>query len=387
MPFGERTMAEQRKSLVEEIRLGERSISAICRDWGISRPTAYKWLRRSEAGEPMNDMSRAPQRSPSRTSPAVEEAVVSARREHPCWGGRKLKRFLERKSGRIFPSASTVTAILHRNKLVSPEASRAATPCQRFEKPHPNDMWQADFKGHFEMLDGNRCHPLTVTDDHSRYNLCISAKENERLLGVMESFIILLREYGLPLAVLCDNGSPWGASSSTGGHTKFEVFLMDYGIIPVHGRPLHPQTQGKEERFHRTLKRELLAREPIKDLPNAQAKFDAFRWEYNEERPHCALGYAVPADRYRVSERVMPERISGWEYPQGVHVRNVHGGCITFKYQHIFLSKGLEGRQVAIVQSGEDGIVDIIYRNFIIAKVSLKENYTISRKITILGER
>jgi transposase InsO family protein len=307
-------MAEERSSLVSEIRVGKLSLSAVCRKYGVSRPTAYKWIQRSDNGDSMDDRSRAPLNSPRKTSAAVEDAVVQARLAHPCWGGRKLKAYLERQGIADIPSPSTLTAIFHRYGLISEEASIAATPYKRFEKPQPNDMWQADFKGHFLMGDGNRCHPLTVTDDMSRFNLCISAKLHERLLGVTDSFTALFSEYGLPDALLCDNGQPFGTGIAH-GYTKFEVFLMNYNILPVHGRPLHPQTQGKAERFHRTLKTELLNRVSFVDISHAQREFDAFRNEYNEDRPHCSLNYAVPADKYRVSERIMPAKITQWDYP------------------------------------------------------------------------
>ncbi|MCL2101712.1 MAG: DDE-type integrase/transposase/recombinase, partial [Fibromonadales bacterium] len=249
-------MSEQRASLVEDIKSGNLSISELCRNYGVSRPTAYKWLERSEHGESMDDRSRIPLNSPSKTCPAIESVIAQARQQHPSWGGRKLKAYLERKGESGIPSAKTVTAILHRNGLISEEASLAATPFKRFERSAPNDLWQTDFKGHFAMENGIRCHPLTVTDDSSRFSLCISAKDSERFPGVRDSFISLFRERGLPKAVLCDNGPPWGTTGGF-GYTRFEVFLMDRGVLPIHGRPWHPQTQGKGERFHRTLKSEL----------------------------------------------------------------------------------------------------------------------------------
>ena len=237
------------------------------------------------------------------------------------------------------------------------------------------------------MRNGSRCHPLTVTDDMSRYSLCISAKENEQLKGVLGSFHSLFREYGLPKAVLCDNGSPWGFTSVF-GYTKFEVFLMDRGVLPLHGKPLHPQTQGKEERFHRTLKSELLRQITIRDLLHAQAEFDAFRNMYNEERPHCSLGYAVPADRYRNSERAVPENIGEWEYPEGCVVKWVRAnGCIRFNRKDVFLSEAFYGLNVALVETQEDGFLDIIYRNFKIATIDLRKGGLCSKKITRLGKK
>jgi len=387
MPFGVRTMAEQRKSLVEEIKSGEHSISELCREYEISRPTAYKWLKRHELGETMECRNKAPLSSPSKTSPAVESSILRAREQHPRWGGRKLKAYLERKGEIGIPSASTVTAILHRHGLISAEASAAAKPWKRFEMPNPNDLWQLDFKGHFAMGDGGRCHPLTVTDDMSRYSLCISAKPNERAAGVKDSFISLFREHGLPKAVLCDNGPPWG-TTGIWGFSEFEAFMLDYGILPIHGKPSHPQTQGKEERFHRTLKTELLAMVPIRDLLHAQAEFDAFRKTYNQERPHCSLGYAVPADRYRCSDRAMPERISEWEYPEGCCVRKVNPcGYVSFGGKNIFLSEAFRGRCVALMETCDDGIMEVIYRNFRIAAIDIRNGVFGFKKITRLKKK
>jgi transposase InsO family protein len=380
-------MSEQRKSLVEEIRFGEQGISVLCRKYGVSRPTAYKWLIRSESGCSMENMSKAPLNSPGKTAGPVEEMVKQARRKYPCWGGRKLKAYLERAGGTRVPSASTITAILRRNGLISKEASLAAKPFKRFEMDAPNDLWQTDFKGHFGMGNGSRCHPLTVTDDMSRFSLCISAKGNEQLEGVLGSFLSLFRERGLPKAVLCDNGPPWGFTSVF-GYTKFEVFLMDRGVLPLHGKPLHPQTQGKEERFHRTLKNELLRQIQIRNLFHAQKEFDAFRKMYNEERPHCSLGYAVPADRYRDSERAMPEKIEKWEYPDGCEMKWVRAnGCIRFKNKDMFLSEAFYGLDVALMETQDDGFMDIIYRNFKIATIDLRNGTLCSKKITRLGKK
>lgn len=386
MPWKEQTMLKQRLCLVEEIKSGERSISAICRTYDISRVTAYKWLKRSEAGISLDDISRKPLFSPNKTIEEIENIIVQARQEHPFWGGRKLKAYLERLGEINIPSASTVTAILHRHGLISKEASIKATPFKRFERANPNDLWQTDFKGHFKMLDGNRCHPLTVTDDCSRFNLCISAKDNERLPGVISTFRSLFEEYGLPRSILCDNGNPWGVGAYFGGYTKFEIFLMDYDIKPIHGRPLHPQTQGKEERFHRTLKRELLSVCEMKNISFAQKKFDNFRKDYNEIRPHCALNYAVPSDRYEKSKVKMPEIIYDWDYPSDFELRKIRNGYISFKGNNFYFSDGFEGKNVALLHSLQDNTLEIIYRNFSIAMINLNEKSFISKKIKRLKE-
>ena len=150
------------------------------------------------------------------------------------------------------------------------KAAIAHTPYKRFEMSHPNDMWQMDYKGHFAMVNGERCHPLTMIDDHSRFSLCIDASSNEQWIPTRESLVRVFREYGMPKAILCDNGSPW--SDNTNGYTPFEIWMIQMDVLPIHGRPIHPQTQGKDERFHRTLKEDLLNRTPIRDLEHAQKR-------------------------------------------------------------------------------------------------------------------
>lgn len=384
MPFGAITMSEQRKSLIEEIKAGELDISNLCRKYGISRPTAYKWLERSKTDISFEEHSRMPLYSPNKTIKFIEDLIIQTRIAHPFWGGRKLKVYLERKGETNIPSASTITAILKRNCLISKETNLTSVPYKRFEHEKPNDLWQCDFKGNFLMENGNRCFPLTVTDDMSRYNLCISAKSNEQLTGVWNSFISLFEERGLPNMILCDNGNPWGSNFKY-GFTRFEVLLMNYGILPIHGKPLHPQTQGKEERFHRTLKTELLNNISIKDLEHAQKEFDLFRMIYNEDRPHCSLQYKVPADRYINSERTMPKKIEKWEYPSDYNVQKIKwNGYIVVKDKVIFLSNAFLGLNLALVESEEDGFIDIIYRNFRIAVIDIKNQYLITKKITKL---
>ena len=186
------------------------------------------------------------------------------------------------------------------------------------------------------MADGNICHPPTVLDDHSRYSLCIDAKENERSEGVTTSFLRLFEEYGLPNALLCDNGNLWGTSQNT-GYTYFEIWLMDYGILPIHGRIRHPQTQGKEERFHRTLKTDLLKHTTIADLNDAQRQFDAVRYCYNYEWPHEAIGMTVPAERYHPLRSKVPAYLPQWEYPAGYELRRVkETGFVTYRETRIF---------------------------------------------------
>ena len=304
MSWKEKTVEQSREEFVLAALCGEDSISELCRKVGISRPTAYKWMRRYQAGEPLSDRSHTTRDHPNRTPPETEALILEARTRHPTWGGRKLIRYLQDKGYQNLPAASTATEILKRGGRISPEESEAHKPYRRFQKEEPNQLWQMDFKGHFAMADGRRCHPLTMSDDCSRKLLCLDAYDNERWKSVERSLLRVFSEYGLPDAILSDNGPPW--ADHTNGYTPYEIWMMQLGILPMHGRALHPQTQGKEERFHRTLKEDVLKRYTIRDLVEAQSIFDHYREEYNVERPHAALNYDVPEKHYRSSARKLP---------------------------------------------------------------------------------
>ena len=293
MPWEERTVEMSREAFVNEVKSKEKSKSQLCREYGISRRTGDKWLKRYESGEELKDRSRAPFRVANKTAPEQEAKVLAVRTAHPAWGPRKIRQFMLNKGESEPPSKSAISNILKRNGCISEVASQASTPYKRFQKDSSNEMWQTDFKGHFAMKDGNRCHPLTVLDDYSRFSLCVDAKENEKYESVVDSFYRLFSENGLPDSLLCDNGNPWGNSQTT-GYTRFEIWLMEYDVLPIHGRIKHPQTQGKEERFHKTMKAELLKIIEIENMSHAQKCFDDFRSCYNDERPHEALNMGVP---------------------------------------------------------------------------------------------
>lgn len=379
MPWGEKTMEQQREHFVKEVQKGEQSKTALCAKYGISRVTGDKWLARYEAGEELSNQSRAPRTTPKRISPEVEEKIVSVRLKHPAWGARKILRVLENNGETGLPAQSTVCEVLKRNGLVSEAASQAATPYKRFERKSPNELWQVDFKGHFATEDGKRCYPLTAIDDHSRFALCVDAKTDERLEGVIVSFTRMFNEYGLPYALLCDNGNPWGASQST-GYTRFTVWMMKLDVHTIHCRPHRPQTQGKEERFNRTLKAEAL-NHPIADLTQAQYRFDAFRDCYNYERPHAALNMDCPASRYKPSQRTLPNKILDWEYPSSYQIRKIKdSGYLSYNGWGCFLSEALGGETVALHESNDPGRMDIFFRNYRIAVLDLAQRCLCSRK-------
>ncbi|MCL2083909.1 MAG: IS481 family transposase [Oscillospiraceae bacterium] len=373
-------MEERREEFVRRALSSERSKSALCREYGISRPTGDKWIKRFKSGESMENKSRAPFHTPNKTDAATESSIVALRLKHPAIGAKKLKRILENK-GEPAPAYSTINAILQRNGLITKEASAAATPHIRFEKISPNEMWQTDFKGHFAMKNGCRCHPLTVLDDHSRFCLCLDARENERCEGVKESFARIFAQHGLPDTLLCDNGNPWGTVQSV-GYTSFEVWLMDFGILTKHGRIRHPQTQGKEERFNATLLRERIRYREYEGFAHAQRDFDEYRDFYNYERPHHALRLETPSKRYSDSARKLPQQVEEWVYGSDVCIRQIKSsGYLTFRGQGYFLSEAFGGKTVGLIESDNgSGVFFVLYRQFCIAKLSIDDRVVLARR-------
>lgn len=380
MPWESKTVEEKRREFVTRAVMKEESISALCREYGISRPTGYKWIVRYKGGEGVADKPHTPHMMPNKTSQEKEAAVLEARSQHPTWGPRKLHQYLTNKGYTELPAVSTIADILKRNGCVSPEESQKHSPWKRFEMDKPNKLWQMDYKGHFAMLDENRCHPLTMLDDHSRFCLCLDANENEQWLPTKACITNVFEQFGMPDAILCDNGAPWGNSSN--GYTPFEVWMMQLGILPIHGRPLHPQTQGKEERFHRTLKTDLLSRTPIHDLRHAQNEFDSFRYCYNYERPHGALEMNVPAKLYKPSTRKFIRVPSEPEYDSGKQLRKVnYKGYVSINQHRYYLSESLVGKYLEIIPLDGD-IVSLCYGDFVIAKIDLSEQLFTSRRIS-----
>lgn len=345
------------------------NVRQLCRRFNISPSTAYKWLSRFKASgtEGLNDQSRRPKASPKRCSEEVEKQILTASQEYAAWGARKLKRVLEDK-GLVMPSVSTVHAVLQRHSRVDPKAA-GIKAFIRFEHEDPNDLWQMDFKGHFGLSQG-RCHPLTILDDHSRFSICIAACANEQRETVQGHLIRVFRRYGLPLRMTMDNGSPWG--DEPGVYSALEVWLMGQGIKVGHSRPYHPQTQGKLERFHRSLKSEVLQGRHFTDLNDAQQAFDIWRDLYNQTRPHQALDMQVPATRYSSSPREYQEQQMAPEYADADVVRKVQAkGEINWRNREYSIGKAFHGLSVAIRETTEDGIHDVYWSSHRIARIDL----------------
>lgn len=376
MPWKERTTVSLRTEFVQQAHREEANITQLCRQFGISRKTAYKWLQRyrqeGEAG--LQDRSRRPHSSPRRSPPHVEAAVLEVRECHPAWGGRKIKAYLcQQGQTEHLPSASTMTAILRRHDRIDPQESIKHRAWQRFEMSVPNQLWQMDFKGYLRLAQGGKCHPLTVLDDHSRYLVGLSACGDQTYQTVQQQLECIFRCCGLPERMLMDNGAPWGDDADT-PHTVLTVWLMRLGIQVSHGRPYHPQTQGKEERVHRTLQEELLRYHRFNDLCECQRHFDRWRVMYNHERPHEALQMQVPASRYERSIRPFPEVLPPIEYDSGDIVRRVDAaGKISFRNRRFRVGKALRHQLVALRCTEQDGEYAVFFCWQRVAHISLRD--------------
>lgn len=371
MPWRESSPMSERLEFVLMAKTGVVPFAELCRRFGVSRPTGYRWLRRWEDGDrTLEDRSKRPHSSPLRTSSRIEELVLDVRRKHRRWGGRKIATVLRRQGHDPVPAPSTITGILRRGGLLDPDPQPRAF--QRFQRAVSNQLWQMDFKGWFELGDGSKCHPFGLLDDHSRYNLCLAACSNQQTTTVQSLLTTTFTTYGLPDEMLCDNGAPWGNGRKQ-PWTPLGVWLVDLGIKVIHSRPYHPQTAGKQERFHLTLDWEVISTRPVwNNLPTVQTAFDAWRPIYNHQRPHDALNLDVPADHYQPSPRPYPTTIPPVEYPDTHLVRKVStSGRISLHGQLIRVPKAFQGRYVGIRPTTSDGTYTIHYRHQPINTINL----------------
>lgn len=373
MPWKVSSAMSVRQEFVSFASQPDANISALCRRFGVSRKTGYKWLKRGTGGaEELADRSRRPKTSPTRTAGDVEALIVSLRQTHSAWGARKLKRRLE-DLGHDLPARSTVNGILVRHGLIDPIQSAQHTALQRFARQQPNELWQMDFKGHF-ATDAGRCHPLTMLDDCSRFNLLLRACCDERRETVQNALIDAMRRYGMPQAILSDNGPPWGNCGADGNFTMLAVWLIRRGVKVLHGRPHHPQTQGKEERFHRTLKAEAIGSRRFRDDADCQRVFDAWRDVYNLQRPHEALQMTTPAKHYTPSPRAFIETPPPIEYAPGDVVRKVcSAGRIRFNGRTHRISKAFAGEPLAVRATTTEGLMEVYYCHQRVAEINFRD--------------
>lgn len=344
----------ERIKFIGLLESGQRTIVGLCREFGISRKTGYKWADRfrQEGPKGLLERSRARHSQSHQTPPEIQELLVTARKKHPSWGPRKLKAWLEdRHEGISLPSSSTIGDLLKREGLVHERHRRTKLPLpqspQGIQILEPNQEWDVDFKGEFRLGNGSYCFPLTLTDAFSRYLLEVRALEGTSGGKARPFFERAFREFGLPWTIRSDNGTPF-ASTGLGRLSALSVWWIKLGILPVRGRPSHPQDNARHERMHRTLKAET-TRPPAFEKRGQQKRFDVFRKEFNDERPHEALEQRPPARIYKASSRLYPNRIPPIDYPGHYEVRKVcSGGVFGWKSQHVFIGHSLIGEYIGL---------------------------------------
>ena len=369
MPWQECSVESERELFVVMAQEEAVPITELCRQFGISRTTGYKWLARAAMGEGLADHSRRPHTSPRQTPQGMEQRVLALRAQHPAWGGRKLHHRLVTMGIPNVPAPSTITDVLRRAGML--QLPPPPPVLRRFTHLEPNALWQMDFMGHQPLRQG-RVHPWSLLDDHSRFALDLVACPNQQWTTVQTALTAVFRQFGLPQAILCDNGSPWGTAGN-GGISRLEAWLLRLGVEPWHGRPYHPQTQGKVERFHGTIAREVFGPHHPTTLPEAQARFDAFRTIYNQERPHEALANLVPASAYQPSLRPFPETVPPVVYDDGEEVFKVTvHGSIWWRGRRRFISRGLVGEPVALRPTEDPAVWSVVYIQHQVATIDLR---------------
>ena len=376
MPWRECDAMSLRAEFVVLADMDGSNVRELCRRFGISPRTGYKWVGRwHDAGRAgLADRSRRPRNSPTRTPKQMEQLVLGVRAKHPAWGGRKLRWMLLGQGYDRVPSASTITAILRRHGCLDREHPSSQGPWRRFTAPYPNALWQMDFKGSVRLTSGGWCQPLSLLDDCARFCLTLDACADQRTATVRSALTGVFRRYGMPDWILVDNGSPWG-SYAEHRYTPLRVWLIEQGVAMTHSRPYHPQTHGKVERFHRTLEAELIGRHAFADLPECRRLFERWRATYNLDRPHEALGMEPPATRYRPSQQAYCESVGEPAYLPGDIVRVVYRkGRISLHGRDVHAtSKAFRGKRIALRPTDSDGVYDVYYYHHRIAQIDLRD--------------
>lgn len=374
MPWKETDVRSERVGFVVEALRGEESVSALCRRYGVSRKTGYKWLTRyQQVGKlaELGEISRRPHSSPWQSSAETEQRVVDLR-ERYGWGSRKLQWVLAKEGLEV--GRSTIDRILDRRGVLRGRL-RVRPAVRRFARERPNELVQMDFKGQIRLRSGGWCYPLSLLDDHSRFALAVSALPSPRTGGVETILRDSFERYGVPEAMLIDHGTPWWSSTSGYGLTKLGVFLISQGVTLLYCGSNHPQTQGKVERFHRTLDQWVQHHRVPYTLEALQSAFVDFREEYNTVRPHEALGMQTPAHWYHPSTRPYCAQPPEWPYPPGSELRRVgHKGCIKMAGADRFICDALRGQTVRLERFGSRILVS--YRHMLIRELDLARGTT-----------
>ena len=363
MPWQTITPMSQRQEFIEAVlhRTAQQTIKSLCAEFGITERTGHTWLARVRAGTAgdFSDRSHAPHIPAHQVSRACTQAICTLREAHPTWGARKLRAVLAaQQPSERWPAPSTITAVLRRAGLIVPSRrrrrDRAVWAVQGLSAPAaPNDVWTADFKGHFRVQAGPYCYPLTVSDLYSRYLLGLTALSSVGSPAVETAFRTLFLAYGLPRVIRTDNGVPFGVPQALGGLSRLAVWWIRLGIRPERIHKGEPQENGAHERMHRTLKAET-TRPAASTLEAQQHRFARWQHTYNAVRPHEALGQTPPAQHYDPSPRAYPQRAPQHEYPARFELRQVSvAGSISWRGEPLYLSTVLAGEFLGLEQTAE----------------------------------
>ncbi len=377
MPWRETAPMKERMRFVTDWERDLFSMVELCERYGVSRKTGYKWLARYEREGPdgLGERSRAPHHCPHRIAADVAAAICAGRRQHPSWGPDKILHWLKRRHPELeLPATSTAGDLLARRGLVKKRRRRRHYTHPGVVPPttaEPNDLWTADFKGHFRTRDGLYCYPLTVADQHTRYLLSCHGLLSTKGQGVRPVFDRLFREYGLPRAIRTDNGVPF-ATTGIHGLSQLNVWWIRLGLQHQRILPASPQQNGAHERMHRTLKA-ATARPPQAHLPAQQRAFNRFRVLYNYERPHQFLGGRTPASLYQPLARRYTGGLPPIEYPgHYIPKRVTNAGTIRFKKRLVFIANSLK-QHVLGLEEIDDGIWSIYFCHVLLARIDERD--------------
>lgn len=377
MPWMETSPMEQRERFIHDHRVALYTMVELCTRYGISRKTGYKWLGRfAEAGrQGLQERSLAPQHCPHRIPNEVAALICEGRRQHPRWGPAKLVDWLRPRHPALdLPASSTAGDLLARRGLVKKRRRRRHYQHPGVVPPtttQPNDLWTADFKGHFRTRDGIYCYPLTIADQHTRYLLACHGLLSTKGQGVRPIFDRLFREYGLPHAIRTDNGVPF-ATTGIHGLSQLNVWWLRLGIQHQRILPAQPQQNGAHERMHKTLKGEAI-RPPRPTLATQQRAFNRFRREYNDERPHQFLQGRTPASLYRSSPREYTGALPPIEYPgHFIVTRITNAGTFRFKRRLLFIANALKQHAIGLEEVA-DGIWSIHFCHVLLGRIDERD--------------
>lgn len=368
---------DQRMRFVLDHGSGLFTMTELSQRYGVSRQTSYKWLERYRSGgvEALQDRSRAPKRSPQRMDSTLEKVLLDARKAHPGWGPKKILHWLRRRRPELdeaLPAASTVGELFNRHGLIEPRRRRKARPSSgagALRADSPNELWTADFKGEFRLGSGPYCYPFTLADACTRFVLSCKAEPSTALQGPKHAMTQAFRCFGMPLAIRTDNGTPFASHGGT-ELSQLGVWWIKLGLVHQRIDRGRPDQNGRHERMHRTLKAET-ARPPETSFSKQQARFDSFVDEFNQERPHEALGNQTPAALYRSSAREFPEHLAPPEYPGHFEHRRVDSsGAFKFRGRRLFLAHPLAGEWLGLHET-DDEVWSVCFYNLEIGRLNL----------------